>query len=416
MRPDLKRDYQSRSGFLRWPLLLTLVLAVLAVSGCKTLSFYGQAIKGQCELFSHSEKVEQLVKDPNTPAPLRERFEVVNRLRAFAEDKLQLPVDGHYTKYADVHRPFVVWNVEAAGEFSMQPKTWWYPLVGSLEYRGYFAKPGAEDYGNWLQKRGYDVWVRGATAYSTLGWFKDPLLNTFIYQADPDLAETLFHELGHQRVFARGDTDFNEAFATTVGEEGARRWLKAKGNTTELTQYETDLRRNRQFVALVMKARGKLETLYGDQRDEDGKVTASKETSRLGQEHLRAEKARIIEELRRDFDNLKASWGGKTDYDGWFARQINNAQLNSVAAYYDLVPGFEKLLALAGGDLERFYSEADRLAHKSKKERQSWLRTLGQAHANEAGGPEPLPRVPNQAQLPKRPFGPASPRDSFVWR
>ena len=154
-------------------------------------------------------------------------MQLVSKLRDFADRDLKLPVNGHYRKYVDVHRTFVVWNVEAAPEFSMEPKSWWYPLVGSLEYRGYFAESNARGYAARLKKKGYDVYVAGTTAYSTLGWFKDPILNTFVFQPEGELAETIFHEQGHQRVFAGGDTNFNEAFATTVGQEGARRWLRA---------------------------------------------------------------------------------------------------------------------------------------------------------------------------------------------
>src|SRR5437773_522045 len=260
----------------KWIMGSALVAIILIMSGCRTLSFYGQAIKGQYQLLAHRQPIEKLVADSNTPARLKSQLELLQNLRAFAGKELKLPVDGHYTKYVDVHRRFVVWNVEAAPEFSMEPKTWWYPLVGSLSYRGYFSERSATNYGAALHHKGYDVFVGGASAYSTLGWFKDPVLNTFIFDPEPDLAETIFHELGHQRVFARGDTDFNEAFATTVGQEGARRWLRSKGDTNAFDHYEAELRRNNQFVHLIMNARLELGTLYGDEKNEAGKIRASK--------------------------------------------------------------------------------------------------------------------------------------------
>src|SRR5512141_2027994 len=265
-----------RPGIIRKVIVgLCLLAIVLAVSGCKTLSFYAQAFRGQYQIFAHEKPIQKLIDDPKTPAELRRRFELVQRLRGFAQTELHLPVDGHYRKYVDVHRPYVVWNVEAAPEFSMEPKTWWYPLVGSLAYRGYFSERGATNYGASLERRGYDVFVGGVQAYSTLGWFKDPVLNTFIFETDPFLAEIIFHELAHQRVFARGDTDFNEAFATTVGEEGARRWLKASGDDAAIAQYQAEMRRTRLFVGMVMKARGQLETLYGDEHTPDGKIKST---------------------------------------------------------------------------------------------------------------------------------------------
>ncbi len=196
-------------GYRKWLLLAALLIIVVGVSGCHTLGFYGQAVKGQYQIFAHQESIDKLAAEPETPASLKQRFTLLEDLRSFAKGQLKLPTDSHYRKYVDVHRPFVVWNVEAAPEFSMEPKTWWYPMLGSLEYRGYFSKAGATNYAAYLREKGYDVSVGGVGAYSTLGWFKDPVLNTFIFEEDSELAEIIFHELAHQRLFTRGDTDFN---------------------------------------------------------------------------------------------------------------------------------------------------------------------------------------------------------------
>jgi predicted aminopeptidase len=378
LRPEPVRRLRN------WLLAPALLLALLAMSGCQTLSYYSQAIKGHYQVVAHEQKIKKLLADPQTPAPLKAKLELVQNLRAFARKDLQLPVDGHYEKYADVHRPFVVWNVEAAPEFSLEPKTWWYPFVGSLEYRGYFSERDAQKYAASLEKKGYDVSVGGVTAYSTLGWFKDPLLNTFIFDPEPDLAETMFHELGHQRVFASGDTDFNEAFATTVGQEGARRWLRAKGNQVALDEYLAQLRRTTEFVRLVMTTREQLETLCGDERTEGGKIKATKQKRAAPPEQLRRQKQELLDRLRQEYAQLKAQWGGQTDYDAWFARPINNAQLNSVAAYYDLVPGFERLLDQNSGDLGKFYEAADKLSREPKAERHRRLRSLGSAASGSA--------------------------------
>ena len=360
----------------KWLGASVLLLAMLAMSGCQSLSFYGQAIKGQYQIIACREGIEKLLADPDTPAPLKAKLQLVQSLRAFAGKELKLPVDGHYQKYADMHRRFVVWNVEAAPEFSLEPTTWWYPLVGSLEYRGYFSEGDATGYAARLRKKGYDVYVGGVEAYSTLGWFKDPVLNTFIFEPEPDLAETLFHELGHQRVFASGDTDFNEAFATTVGQEGARRWLRAKGDRAAAENYAVRLRRTAQFAHLIQTTRGRLEALYGDERTEDGKIKAARTKRAVPPAQLRQQKQELLDRLRREYAQLKAQWGGDTEYDGWFAGPINNAQLNSVAAYYDLVPGFERLLEQNGGDLEKFYEASERLAREPKADRHRWLQTL----------------------------------------
>jgi predicted aminopeptidase len=381
----------------KWRVAPALLLAALAISGCQSLSYYGQAIKGQYEIVAHQQRIEKLLADPQTPAPLKARLQLIQSLRAFAKKDLRLPVDGHYQKYVDVHRPYVVWNVEAAPEFTLEPKTWWYPFVGSLEYRGYFSEHGARRYGARLQPRGYDVYVGGVEAYSTLGWFRDPVLNTFISNPESELAETLFHELGHQRVFASGDTDFNEAFATTVGQEGARRWLRAKGDKTACGEYLALLRRTEQFAGLVMTTRERLRTLYGDERTEEGKLKAVKKKHGTPPEQLRRQKQDLIGRLQQEYTQLKAQWGDNTEYDAWFAGPVNNAQLNSVAAYYDLVPGFERLLAQNGSDLAKFYEAAERLAHEPKAERHRRLRSLGNTAAG--GASRRMNVIPGEAPM-----------------
>jgi predicted aminopeptidase len=381
----MKRISEPVRRLRKWLPAPALLLAVLAMSGCQTLSYYGQAIKGQYQIVAHQRKIEKLLADPQTSASLQAKLLLVQELRAFAARDLKLPVDGHYEKYVDVHRRFVVWNVEAAPEFSLDAKAWWYPFVGSLEYRGYFSERGAQDYAARLRRKGYDVYVYGVEAYSTLGWFKDPVLNTFISNAEPDLAETIFHELGHQRVFASGDTDFNEAFATTVGQEGARRWLRAKGNPAAGERYQVQLRRTGQFVHLIRATRQELENLYGDEQPKGGDRKAAGKLRVAVPDQLRGQKQQILEHLQQQYRKLKTEeWGGDDQYDEWFAHGVNNAKLNSVAAYYDLVPGFERLLAQNGGNLEKFYQASRQLAKRSKKERDSRLSTLtlGEAQAD----------------------------------
>jgi predicted aminopeptidase len=355
--------------------LLALALIVAAVSGCQEIGFYSQAIKGQYRIFAHQQLIDKLIADPQTPEKLRAKLQLIQQLRTFAKNELKLPVDGHYRKYVDVHREYVVWNVQATPRFSLQPRTWWYPMVGSLEYRGYFSEKGAHHYAARFVKKGDDVYVDGVEAYSTLGWFKDPILNTFITRSEPDLAEVIFHELGHQRVFARGDTDFNEAFATTVGQEGARRWLRASGKTNLLEKYEGALKRNNQFVHLIMSTREQLEKVYGDTLDKEGKVTAAA-TPPSAPAELKQSKERVFANLRTNYQTLKASWGGYAGYDDWFGRELNNAQLNTIANYYDFLPAFERVLEMNGNDMDKFYVEVERLSKMGKDERHQWLRNL----------------------------------------
>lgn len=354
--------------------LLFLLAMGCAVAGCETSHYYHQAISGEYEILKHRQPIAALLTDPKTDPKLKQKFELIIQLRAFAERELKLPVNKHYLTYVDLQRPFAVWNVHAAPVLSLEPKKWWYPLVGRLKYRGYFLEKEARAYGERLAQEGEDVYVEGVEAYSTLGWFADPLMNTFIYHAEPDLAETIFHELTHQRVFLGGDTDFNEAFATTVAEEGVRRWYLAKGDEPGYQRYLTELQRNRQFVELIMNTRARLLALYGDPKKPNS--VSSLDLS-AGAPWMLAEKARIISELRSGYEKLKASWGGYAAYDGWFGRSLNNAQLNTIAVYYLLVPGFQKMLRSEGGDLEHFYKAVRDLRKLGKEERHRYLQKLG---------------------------------------
>lgn len=356
-------------------LSILLLPGLLVLAGCQTAGFYTQAAHGQLQILSRRQSCEKILAAPETPFELKARLRLAREICRFAGGELGLPANGHYQDYADLGRRYVVWNVSASPAFSLEAKTWWYPIVGSLDYRGFFTERGAQAAAARLREKNFDACVEGVEAYSTLGWFTDPLLNTFIHHRDATLAEILFHELAHQRVFTSGDTDFNEAFATAVGQEGARRWLLSRGDTNVLTEYTLALRRNQDFVRLVAGARQKLELLYGDERTVAGKIKAAKRPAAVSTDELARNKQRVLDELRRDYEQLKTNWGGYAGYDGWFAADLNNAKLNSVATYHDLLPAFERLLAAQDGDLQKFYAIVKELSRLPKTERHRRLMT-----------------------------------------
>jgi len=338
-----------------------LALAFL-FSGCQTLSYYRQAIAGQYQILSHQKAIRELIEDPATSPDLKAKFQLVLKLRQFAENEMHLPANGHYLKYVDLHRPYVVWNVYAAPALSLEPKTWWFPIVGRASYRGYFSEKNAQKYGQKMERENLDVYVSGIETYSTLGWFRDPLLNTFIHEPESGLAEIIFHELGHQRLFISGDTDFNEAFATAVAEESLRRWYEKQHDKEAYERFLRQIQRKDDFVQLIAATRNELEALYNDPHISDANKLQRKK--------------KIIEQLRLNHQRLKAKWGGKSPYADWFAEPINNAKLNTVAAYYDLVPAFHALLKENGGDVEKFYSAVRQISKLSKEKRKAKMDSL----------------------------------------
>ncbi len=346
-------------------LLSTVVLGLtllLVLSGCGTLKFYTQAVRGQLQIFRSERPIKEVIADTNTTARLRSKLELILKAREFAQQELALPADGNYLLYADIHREHVVWNVHAAPELSLTPKSWWYPFAGRATYRGYFSEKNAEQFAHKLEKQNLDVYYEGIDAYSTLGWFKEPILNTFVYEPDADLAETIFHELAHQRVYVGGDTAFNEAFAVSVEREGIRRWLGAT-NEQAWEKFKGRKERREEFVQLILETRKKLKAVYEDLN--------------LPTDSKRERKKEIIQELRTNYARMKQErWGGYKGYDEWFAGPLNNAQLNTVSTYYHLVPAFEKLLHQQNGDLPKFYDAVKALAKLSKEDRHEKLEAM----------------------------------------
>ena len=341
--------------------ILGLIL-VLSLSGCSAMKFYTQAIRGQVHIFRSERPIKEVIADTNTTERLRGKLQVVLKAREFAERELSLPADGHYLVYADLHREHVVWNVHAAPELSLNAKSWWYPFAGRATYRGYFSEKDAKGFAAKLQKQDLDVYYEGIDAYSTLGWFKEPILNTFVFENDTDLAETIFHELAHQRVYVGGDTAFNEAFAVSVEREGVRRWLGAT-NQQAWEKFKIRKGRRQEFVQLVLDARKKLADTY--------------DNINLSADMKRQRKKEIITELRATYAKTKQEkWGGYKGYDEWFEGPLNNAQLNTVSTYYHLLPAFEKVLQQNNGDLPMFYEAVKALSKLPKEERHERLEQL----------------------------------------
>jgi predicted aminopeptidase len=317
--------------------ILVSLLAPLLLGGCETLAYYLQAVGGQLELMTRAQPVASVIADPATPQALRDRLELARSIRDYASRELKLPDNGSYRSYADLGRPYVVWNVVAAPEFSLEPVESCFPVAGCVPYRGFFAQESAERHAERLRAAGNDVNLRGVPAYSTLGRFDDPLLSTFIRYPDAELARIIFHELAHQLLYVKGDSTFNESFAVAVEREGVRRWLLATGRGAVLKVFFDGQETSRKFLEELAHSRVRLKALYG--------MPIPPEAMR---ERKRAEFAQLQKTLEANSRFRIA--------------EPNNALLASYATYTQLVPAFEHLLAEEGGDFERFYAKVKALA------------------------------------------------------
>jgi predicted aminopeptidase len=340
-----------------------LLVALLPFLGsCANLGYYWQSVSGQMELWKKEQPIEILLADQNTAPKLKQKLRRVLEIREFASHALGLPDNGSYRQYADLQRPFVVWNVFAVPEFSINPQEWCFLIIGCVSYRGYFSESAAQEFAVSLSRAGYDVFVVGVPAYSTLGWFDDPVLSTFLHYSETEIARLIFHELAHQLLYVPDDSTFNESFATAVEEAGVDRWLEENGNDRLRPAFADAQRRKKDFVALVLRYRERLQGFYASDASDRQK---------------RAGKAKILRELQEEYAALKIKWQGFNAYDRWFAQNLNNAHLASVAAYTQMVPAFQLLLAQQHGNLLAFYGVVREIARLPRPERVARLASAG---------------------------------------
>jgi predicted aminopeptidase len=355
---------------MTWAGLAALAAALLASAGCSNLGYYWQTATGHLRVLGAARPVEDWLVDGEAPQTLKQRLALSQRIRKFAVTELQLPDNPSYSRYADLHRSAVIWNVVAAPAYSLELKKSCFPITGCVGYRGYFDEQEARAEAARLAKDGLETAVYPVPAYSTLGWMNwaggDPLLNTFINYPEGELARIIFHELAHQVVYAKDDTMFNESFATAVERIGGGMWLKTQASEQARIDYaQYDGRRN-QFRALTQATRTRLKAIY-DQ-------TTGEEREQL--------KQRAMREFREEYAKLKATWPGDPSRyrttDRWVA-EANNASFGAQAAYDELVPGFEALFVREGRDFRKFYDAAKKLAELPKKQRHAFLKEIAGA-------------------------------------
>jgi len=341
---------------------LLVIVSLLSLTGFSTLEYYRQSVFGHLGLMFSRQPIDTLLESDQVPESLRAELTQALAIRAFASRELALPENNSYRSYVDVGRRYVVWSVVATPEFSLQPQSWCFPVVGCVSYRGYFAESAATQFADSLRDEGMDVFSAGVRAYSTLGWFDDPLLNTMLESSQPHyLPAVLFHELAHQRIYVRDDTPFNEAVAMTVERAGVRRWLGVNGKSDVLARYALYTGRQADFLALVDWARKQLNAVY---------ETGDEATI------MRRAKAQVLNDMRERYARLRAHWQGFRGYDAWFETDLNNAKLASVATYFHWVPALERLLEERGGRLSDFFEAVDELSELPVAKRHARLTAL----------------------------------------
>jgi predicted aminopeptidase len=354
--------------------LRAITSCLVAVAGlmtaCAGPGYYLQAAGGHLRVMTHTRAIDDILADSATPAPLKSRLTTALEARDFASRTLGLPDNRSYRRYVDVPRRHMVWSVYATPALALDPLRWCFPVAGCVAYRGYFAQQDAERFARHLRKKGYDVYVAGVDAYSTLGWFSDPLPSPVLRRSDTEVAGVIFHELAHQRLYISNDSAFNESFARTVELEGMRRWLSractapdcdTTGPLSELADYLRDKARHDEFIALLKQARDRLQRAYQSGLPDTDKLTA---------------KTEIFAWLQTEYRTLRATWDGYAGYDRWFAQDLNNAHLASIDTYYRHVAGFQALLQTRSGDLPAFYAASQQLGRMSRDERAARLRAL----------------------------------------
>lgn len=346
---------------MNYRLTLLALIVPLLLQGCESAKYYTQAIHGQLKILHARESIDSVLADVSIDEEVKSKLNLISDAKQFANVTLSLPTEDLYTSFVQLDSPYVVWNVFAALPFSISPKTWCYPVIGCLSYRGYFAEEDAIHYAAKLKRKGYEVFVGGISAYSTLGWFNDPILSSFLYRNDEQLAGLLFHELSHQLLYFDGDTTFNESFATTVELEGIKRYLNKPEQQTRYNNYLLTQHHRQQFITLMIDYRYKLNTLYQSTKSE-AQMIAGKE--------------QLFNELKTDYHAMSEHWPSSNNYTHWLNNQLNNAKLNTLATYHTLVKPLQQLLHQHRNDLPAFYNACLAMKEWDKQRRHDYLLSL----------------------------------------
>lgn len=350
------------------------LLSSWVLTACNDLDYYLHTAGGHMEVMADRKSIPDLLNDQNTPEELRKKLKDIAWIRHFASDRLELPDNESYRSYVELDRPYVVWNVVATPELSLEPLVWCFPFAGCVSYRGYFELKKAQDFAQGLRQEGYDLTVSGVPAYSTLNWFDDPALSTFSNWPTSSIAGLIFHELAHQKLYVPDDSAFNESFATTVALAGVNLWLDRFGSPQDKDRYAKKLKREKQFLGLTADTRQELKKAYD---------------SEMSDQEKRRRKEDIFVDLRQRYAKLKDSWNGYAGYDRWF-KTLNNAKFAAVSTYHRWVPAFKLVMKQEKNNFSDFYQRCESIARLPQQQRSELLERLSlkyQKHEMESQAP-----------------------------
>ncbi len=334
-----------------------ILLIVFLLSGCASINYYSQSIQGQLEVLQKRQAINDVLKKNNISDTLRSKLNTVLLLRDFSIQQLGLPKNNSYLSYADLERRYVIWNIFATEEFSLEPVNWCYLVIGCLSYRGYFSQADAQQHAKKLDAQGYDIYLGGVSAYSTLGWFDDPVLNTMLRWNDIRLATVMFHELAHQQLYIKNDTEFNEAYADAVAYIGVTKWLAQDSDKNLLQEYEQSQYQEKEFIDLIMRYKSILSDIYKSAKNEAT---------------TRKQKEESLQQMTNEYLHISQTWKNNT-YRKWFSTEINNAKLAAIVTYRKYFPAFIELYEKLEKDLPRFYSFSKSLSNCTSLKRKEIL-------------------------------------------
>ena len=340
---------------------ISLLGCLLAFTGCSSLGYLAHTASGHLELMSKRQPIASVVQQPETDLKTRASLLNAQDIRDYASSALSLPDNASYTHYVELDRDYVTWVVFAAPELSLQPVSWCFWIIGCVPYRGYFEQAKALEFGEQMSAKGMEIYISPVAAYSTLGWFSDPLLSSMLKRGEISTADIIFHELAHQQLYIKNDTEFNEAFATAVARAGVRDWLRSNRKIELLARYENSVVQKNQLYSQIQQLRLKLKEIYAASSTDDDK---------------RVQKMLVIEEYRTTVDAIISKWEHGNRYRTWALEDMNNAKLNAISTYQELTSEFIALLKVCDNDYHKFYRVVESMQKLDKQQRRDYLRKL----------------------------------------